>query len=252
MTNQPNQVRSMPLFSQTITDFWRAQFLNGDVLYSDEVFTVAINPDLDEDNRVMLLETAEGRVMAVLTPALADKSGLYQGQDLSEATFRRKLNEAGVKLHGADYLCYFSEDDKNVLLQENLEGDLRRLTEQDDAVFSQFQSSASEQDLDDAYVELDHWAVFGSFDENRLVCAASMYPWDNSKIADLGVLTLTPFRGKGHARKVVRSISKYAYDQGYEPQYRCQLDNLASTALAKAAGLTLFGKWDVVSPDSTV
>lgn len=242
----------MPLFSQTITDFWRAQFLNGDVLYSDEVFTVAINPDLDEDSRVMVLETADGRVMAVLTPALADKVGLYQRQDLSEATFRRKLNEARVKLHGADYLFYFSEDDKNVLLQENLEGDLRRLTEQDDADFSEFQSSASEQDLDDAYVELDHWAAFGSFEQNRLVCAASMYPWeDNAQIADLGVLTLTPFRGKGHARKVVRSISKYACDQGYEPQYRCQLDNLASTALAKAAGLTLFGKWDVVSPDST-
>ena len=241
----------MHLLSQTITDFWQASFLNGNVLYSDEVFTVAINPDLSEDRRVMVLETSDGRVMAVLTPALADKLGLYQLQDLSEPTFRRKLNEAGVTLHGADYLFYFSEVDKNVLLQENLEGVLRRLTEQDGAIFSEFQSSASEQDLDDAYVELDHWAVFGSFEQNRLVSAASMYPWENAQIADLGVLTLTPFRGKGHARKVVRSISKYAYGQGYEPQYRCQLDNQASTLLAKAAGLTLFGKWEVISPDST-
>ncbi|MCM3271694.1 GNAT family N-acetyltransferase [Paenibacillus elgii] len=251
MTNQPSR-ESMPLFSQTITDFWRAQFLNGDVLYSDEVFTLVINPDLDEDSRVMVLETADGRVMAVLTPALAEKTGLDQRQDLSEPIFRRKLNEAGVTLHGADYVFYFSEAEKNVLLQENLEGDLRRLTEQDDAVFSEFESSASEQDLDDAYVELDHWAVFGSFEHSRLVSAASMYPWEeDAHIADLGVLTLTPFRGKGHARKVVRSISKYAYEQGYEPQYRCQLDNQASVSLAKAAGLTLFGKWDVVSPDST-
>ncbi|XOK61132.1 GNAT family N-acetyltransferase [Paenibacillus elgii] len=251
MTNQPSR-ESMPLFSQTITDFWQAQFLNGDVLYSDGVFTVAINPDLDEDSRVMVLETAAGRVMAVLTPALAEKAGLDQRQDLSEPIFRRKLNEAGVTLHGADYVFYFSEAEKNILLQESLEGDLRRLTEQDEAVFSEFRSSASEQDLDDAYVELDHWAVFGSFEHNRLVSAASMYPWgEDSHIADLGVLTLTPFRGKGHARKVVRSISKCAYEQGYEPQYRCQLDNQASVSLAKAAGLTLFGKWDVVSPDST-
>ncbi|KOY18175.1 acetyltransferase, partial [Paenibacillus xylanivorans] len=200
----------MSLFLQTITDFWRTQFLNGDILYTDEVFTVTINPDLDKDSRVMVLETTDGRVMAVLTPAMADKVGLYQRQDLSEEIFRRKLNEAGVTLHGADYLFYFSETDKNVLLQENLEGDLRRLTEQDDAVFYEFESSASEQDLDDAYVELDHWAVFGSFEQNRLVSAASMYPWeDNAQIADLGVLTLTPFRGKGHARKVVRSICKY-------------------------------------------
>ncbi|WP_387464154.1 GNAT family N-acetyltransferase [Photorhabdus sp. RM323S] len=241
----------MSLFSQTITDFWRTPFLNGDVLYSDEVFTVAINPGLSEDRRVMVLETSDDRVMAVLTPALADKLRLYQRQDLSEPIFRRKLNEAGVTLHGADYLFYFSKADKNVLLQENLEGVLRRLTEQDDAVFSEFQSSASEQDLDDAYVELDHWAVFGSFEQKRLVSAASMYPWENAPIADLGVLTLTPFRGQGHARKVVRSISKYACDQGYEPQYRCQLDNQTSVSLAKAAGLTLFGKWEVISPDST-
>lgn len=247
-----SQKSSMPLFSQKITDFWQEQFLNGDVLYSDEAFTVTINPDLDEDSRVMVLETIDGRVMVVLTPAMAAKVGLNQRQDLSEEIFHRKLNEAGVTLHGADYVFYFSEAEKNVLLQENLRGDLRRLTEQDEAVFSEFQSSASEQDLDDAYVELDHWAVFGSFEQNRLVSAASMYPWeDNVQIADLGVLTLTSFRGKGHARKVVRSICKYAYDQGYEPQYRCQLDNHASTSLAKAAGLTLFGKWDVISPDST-
>ncbi|TCZ78970.1 N-acetyltransferase [Paenibacillus albiflavus] len=241
----------MPLFSQTIIDYWREQFLNGDVLYSDEAFTVTVNPDLDEDSRIMVLETTDGRVRAVLTPALADKVGLYQRQDLSGPIFRRKLNEAGITLHGADYVFYFSETEKNVLLQEIMESDLRQLTEQDNAVFSEFESAASEQDLDDAFVELDHWAVFGSFEQNRLVCAASMYPWeDDTQIADLGVLTLTPFRGKGHARKVVRSICKYAYDQGYEPQYRCQLDNHASTLLAKAAGLTLFGKWDVISPNS--
>ncbi|MFF0826384.1 GNAT family N-acetyltransferase [Brevibacillus sp. NPDC003359] len=245
-----NQVRNEPVFSQTITDFWREQFLNGDVLYSDESFTVAINPELDEDSRVMVLETCDGRVMAVLTPELADKIGLSQQQNLSESTFRQKLSEAGVTLHGADYLFYFSKADKNLLLQENLEGNLRRLTEQDEAVFSAFTSSASEQDLDDAYVELDHWAVFGSFEQKRLVSAASMYPWEkDTQIADLGVLTLTSFRGKGHARKVVRSICKYAYGQGYEPQYRCQLDNHASTTLAKVAGFTLFGKWEVISLD---
>ncbi|MGO4185444.1 GNAT family N-acetyltransferase [Paenibacillus sp. TAF43_2] len=242
----------MSLFSQTITDFWKAPFLNGDVLYSDDVFTVATNDDLSEDRRVMLLESSDGRVMAILTAALAEKIGLYQGQDLSESTFRRKLKEAGVALHGADYLFYFSEADKYKLLQENQDGVLRQLTVQDDLIFSEFQSLASEQDLDDAYVELDHWAVFGSFEQNRLASAASMYPWENVQIADLGVLTLTSFRGKGHARKVVRTISKYAYSQGYEPQYRCQLDNQASTSLAKAAGLTLFGKWEVISPESIV
>lgn len=35
--------------------------------------------------------------------------------------------------------------------------------------------------MDDAYVELDNWAVFGSFEEHRLVSAASMYPWDSAQ-----------------------------------------------------------------------
>lgn len=155
----------MYLFSQTITDYWKSQFLNGDVIYRDENFTVTINPDLSEDSRVMVLEITDGRVLAVLTPEMVDKLDLSKGQELSELVSRQKLNEAGVTLHGADYLFYFSEVEKNVLLQESLEGTLRQLTEQDDAIFSEFESSAWEQDLDDAYVELDHWAVFGSFEQ---------------------------------------------------------------------------------------
>jgi GNAT superfamily N-acetyltransferase len=255
MPNQQNQplqttTTSMPIFSEKIAAFWREQFRNGEVLYHDEVLTLSINPDLSADNRVMVLAMADGKVMAVLTPALAAKAGLTQQAELTEAILRQKLNEAGVTLHGADYLFYFTEADKNALMQEAVDGDLRQLTEQDHALFSEFQASASEQDLDDAYVELDHWAVFGSFEHNRIVSAASMYPWLDSHIADTGVLTLSAYRGKGHARKVVRSISKYAYGRGYEPQYRCQLDNYASTSLAKAAGLTLFGKWEIVSPYS--
>ncbi|WP_319940676.1 hypothetical protein [Xenorhabdus littoralis] len=93
-------------------------------------------------------------------------------------------------------------------MQENAGSTLRQLTEKEDEdVFSEFQSSVSEQDLNNAYVELDHWAVFGSFEQHRLVSAASMYPWDNAKIADLGVLTLAPFRGKGHARKVYAQLA---------------------------------------------
>ncbi len=110
---------------------------------------------------------------------------------------------------------------------------------------------STEEDLDAAYVELDHWAVFGLFEGNTLVCAASMYPWDDARIADLGVLTAEQYRGKGYAVKLVRSICRYALNQGYTPQYRCQLDNLASVGLAKAAGLSHFGKWEVISPNST-
>ncbi|CAM3783059.1 GNAT family N-acetyltransferase [Xenorhabdus thuongxuanensis] len=242
----------MPLFSKAITDFWQALLLGENTLYKDNVFTVATNTSLEQDNRVMVLETSNSRVMAVLAPELAEKADLYHQEKMSESIFRQKLNEANITLHGADYIFYFPETEKSQLLQENPDNMQRQLTEEKDGeVFSAFQASASEQDLDNAYVELDHWAVFGSFDEqNRLVSAASMYPWNDSQLADMGVLTLESFRSKGYARKVVRAISQYACAQGYEPQFRCQLDNPASAALAKAAGLTLFGKWEVISPDS--
>lgn len=81
------------------------------------------------------------------------------------------------------------------------------------------------------------------------MCVASMYPWNDAPLADLGVLTLPPYRGQGHARRVVRAISRHALARQYEPQYRCQLDSHASVAAVESAGLTRFGTWDVVSPD---
>jgi RimJ/RimL family protein N-acetyltransferase len=237
-------------FSRTATDLWIRTFSNGQCLHSDRSFQLTVNPALSAERRVMVLETADGCVMAAVTPAVGQKLSLIRRPVRSSDAFRRRLQEVGVSLHGADCLFYFSEADKYSLLADQPAG-VRRLSDRDHAVFAEFQSAAAEQDMEDAYVELEHWAAFGAFEQNRLVSVASAYPWGGEQIADLGVLTLEPFRGRGHARKLVRSISQYAAGQGYEPQYRCQTDNEASLAVARAAGLTLFGRWEVVSPDST-
>lgn len=222
------------------------------MLYRDADLTVVANATLDADRRAMVWRGAVGETHAVMTPVIAERLGLRNLQHtLTEPVLRQTLVDGNVQLHGADYVFHFTEADKLVLVQEPSPVHVRQLHAGEDAtVFTAFQSSATEQDLDDAYVELDHWAVFGAFEDGRLVCAASMYPWDGQKIADLGVLTLPPHRGKGHAARVVRAISRYACAQGYEPQYRCQLDNGASVALAKAAGFTLFGTLEVISPES--
>ena len=238
----------MPLFSPEIIDFWNASFA-GDVLASADRFTVAVNPDHDEDSPAMVLHTAENGVIVALSPALAAALSPAAGQALTEATLRQGLRAAGIVLNGADNLFYFTEADKAVLLRENSGDHVRALTAKDASAFALFQGAASEEDLDAAYVELDHWLVYGAFDGDRLVCAASMYPWQERQIADLGVLTLASDRGRGHAREVVRAISRAALERGYQPQYRCQLDNHASVALAGAAGLTLFGQWEAPSEE---
>lgn len=234
----------MPTHAPTVTDFWRTMF-HGDVRYRSEALTVTANPGLSHDRRAMVLETVDGSARLVLTVSVADRLNLSGHPGLAE--LRRRLADLGIAFHGADHLFYFTEAEKDRLLTEEPGDDVRRLTGEDRELFAAFTSGASASDLDDAYVELDHWAVFGAVEDDRLVTVASMYPWRQSVLADVGVLTLPPFRGRGHARHVIRAISRYAYGRAHHPQYRCQLDNLASVALAKSAGLTRFGTWDVVA-----
>jgi len=240
-------------FSKQVTDFWNEE-MNGDLWYKDDSFTLMINEDLEEDGQIMLLESADKqRVNAVITSAIMKRIGLMVNDSLSESVFLQLLKDAGISLHGADYIYYYQEENKKKLLETASIETIRLLNASDGEAFEYFVSSASEQDLDDAYVELDHWVVFGSFEDGKLVSAASMYPWgDDVKIADLGVLTLPDYRGKGHARNLVHTICKYTLQQGYEPQYRCQIDNHASVALAAASGLTLYGKWDLIASDSII
>ncbi|GAA3226376.1 GNAT family N-acetyltransferase [Oerskovia jenensis] len=258
------------MFSQTITDFWRAPLVGGDVLHRDEALTVVSNPGLPEDRRVTVLTTrgadasdspaaptasltdGPGAVLVAVTPQIAGLLDLAGPRAVTEASVRRALQDAGITLHEADCVFHLTQHATTALRAEADAPTVRRLTALDAAAFSAFEASAPEQDLDDAYVELDHWAVFGAFEGERLVAAASTYPWGDSRLADTGVLTLPDARGKGHARQVVRAISRHALSQGYEPQYRCQVDNAASRALAARAGFTQLGTWEVVSPDSAV
>jgi GNAT superfamily N-acetyltransferase len=239
-------------FSTTISNFWNAAFLGGEILYRDARFTLAARPDLDHDSRVMVLTHPDGPSMAVVTPELAGRLGLRELHAPSADSFRRRLADANLVLHGADALFYFSAAEKHALLAEPEPPAVRALTARDAGAFAVFESSAPEQDLDDAYVALTHWAAFGAFVRDRLVSAASMYAWEGSRLADLGVLTLAHARGHGHARRVVRALCRHAYAQGCEPQYRAQLDHVASMALARSVGLSAYGVWEVVSPDCDV
>lgn len=236
----------MPDFPTAAVTYWNTLFGS-----DSAAFSVHIDAPLRDGRRVMLLQTVDGRERAAVAPALAERLSLQRQPCATSTAFRQRLADAGVALHGADSVFYFDAAAADTLPRHDTAG-LRRLDAADAAAFAQFQAAASEQDLDDAYVELDHWAVFGAFVDDRLVCVGSAYPWDEAPIADLGVLTLAAFRGRGLARAVVHAIGRYARDAGYEPQYRCQHDNAASLALARAAGLRLFGHWDVIAADCAV
>jgi RimJ/RimL family protein N-acetyltransferase len=250
---ETSTIERMLEFPRTITDYWDGLFACGEVIQADQDLTITINPNLSPQRRVMLLRQADGMTRAALTPQIANLLSLPSphggAQLLPLQRFRARLAEVGVVLHPPDRILYYLAAMQPWPVTVS-EAAARELSERDAAAFTAFQSEASEQDQEAAtFVELDHWAVFGVFEQERLVSAASMYPWDNAAIADLGVLTLPGWRGKGYARALVRSISRHALGRAHQPQYRCQLDNSASTALARAAGFSLFGLWEVVSPD---
>ncbi|KQO13432.1 hypothetical protein ASF09_00025 [Sphingomonas sp. Leaf242] len=192
----------------------------------------------------MMLEGIDGRVRTVLRPELIDRVSLNAPGVTLIADIQDLLEREGVSLHDPDYLFYLPADTR-VAFGQSLAA--RQLTIEDRDAFEAFHADASGQDRDDAFVELDHWAVFGCFENGRLVSAASAYPWESGLFADLGVLTLPDVRGRGFARAVVLTISEFSRRKGYEPQYRCQIDNLASVTLAKSCGFALFGKWIVAS-----
>lgn len=238
----------MTAFPKPVLDYWHHAFAADQCSVRGNL-SFAISAGLSAKRPAMMLKTVEGSVQAVVRPEIAERAGLSVLDTVSADVVKDRLERAGVILHDPDYLFYLPAEERRAPDDARQP---RRLTEADRSFFDIFYNMASEQDREDAWVELDHWAVFGCFDGDRLVCAASMNLWDNSPIADLGVLTLPDARGRGYARAVVGAINRFSRQQGYEPQYRCQLDNLASVALARSCGLTLFGEWIVAAEPPSV
>ncbi len=243
----------MPDFSPVITDYWTAAF-SGKTLHHNEHLTINVNPDLRHDERVTILRTADDdRVRIAVNPAVAEvlAKDIATLDNPTETDIRAALAAQGVVLNGADSVFYLTDSAADDILGDCGSTNIRPLTDADSGIFASFKAAVSEEDWDGAYVELDHWAVFGAFDEHQqLVSIGSMYPWDDEfPLADIGVLTLTSAQSRGHAKTLVRTMFRYALTEGYEPQYRCQLDNAASVRLAASLDLQIYGQWEVVIPE---
>ncbi|WP_394770678.1 GNAT family N-acetyltransferase [Lacisediminihabitans sp.] len=209
-----------------------------------------IDPALAENRSVSLLKLDGGADILALTPERAVGLSLAAADRVDAATLATRIAHAGITLNDPDYLFYLPLAEQDAVRHEPAFAGTRRLTSDDEKAFARFADEAPEDDRDEAFVELDHWLVVGTFVDGRLVAAASMYPWDGTRLADLGTITLPEYRGRGLARATVRAISAQAIAMGYEPQYRRQLDNAPSVALARSAGFVRFGEWQVIVSDA--
>jgi len=216
-----------------VTAYWNRMFGDGAVTVGDA---------LPAERPAMTLTTDEGTRAAFRTE-LAARLGILPPDTPAAATAR--LAAAGIVPNDPDLLFYAPDAGAAGPAANGV----RRLTAADGPAFDSFQAAVPADERDEAWVELDHWAAFGRFDGDRLVAAASLYPWRDSVLADIGVLTLPAERGRGHARAVVHAARGQAARAGYEVQYRCRRDNAASVALARACGFVLLGEWAVVEAD---
>lgn len=147
-----------------------------------------------------------------------------------------------IKFNSPDNIFYLHHEiAENDTASSNFE--TRLLVKEDKNLFEQFESETSEVDLDNAYVELDHTIVVGSFQNGKLVGVASAYEWQEESIQyDIGVVTNSKYQGKGIGYDLVKTLSNEILRRGYIPQYRCQQDNTASLKLAEKLGFELLGK----------
>ncbi len=221
-------------FAPAALQFWTA----GADLHPDRL-TVQIDDGLPDNRAVSLLTMPAGTLLR-LRSELADRIGTVA--DETEA--RRRLTAAGIRLNEKDLIHHLP---LSAPQRHRGSDGTRVLTAEDAELFAGFTDRCSADDLDEAYVELDHWLVHGAFDGTELVAAASAYPWFGSTLADIGVITRPDRRGLGHGRRVVASIAADLLARDHEPLYRCQPSNVSSAALARSGGFTVLGQWEVLA-----
>ena len=82
--------------------------------------------------------------------------------------------------------------------------------------------------------------MFVACDGEQIVAAAGYRPWLD-RIAHIGVVTRTGFRGQGLAKVVSAAAAAHAQAGGLVPQWRAREDNTPSRAVAVALGFTELG-----------
>lgn len=247
------------MFSRTVIEHWLPGAVAACATGSPDDTLVVVDPTLADNRALSVLSLPHERAILTLTPSWARTLGVAAGDVLATDRVDDLIRAAPVTLNDPDALFYIpaaatslrtadADDSADAAAPDHRH--TRRLTGDDRDAFARFTRAAPADDLDEAFVELDHWLVYGTFVGGELVAAASAYPWGRSRLADVGVITLPSHRGRGLGRETIRAISAASFTLGYEPQYRCQLDNSPSIALAEAAGFVRFGQWRVILPAS--
>ncbi len=227
------------MFSQTVTDAWFSSYNQGQALVDNETCRLVVNPDIQNAHTAHFMTLPDGRMQILMGEQAAERIAPIP-QDATGHHVQETLKAAGADTDEADRIHVYLPAALVGLQEQHA---VRTLTQDDAEAFARFEAASDPDELDEAYVELDHWCVMGVFDGDTLVAATSAYPWRDTKLADIGVITLASHRRRGLAVQMVHAISQEIAQRGYEPMYRAGVSNDASAGVALAAGMTRIGVW---------
>lgn len=186
--------------------------------------------------------------LAVLDRSLFDafKTNL-DGQDPSRESFLSFVESImGAELE-TDNLLYSRPG--SLKMPPPIEGlEVRSLTANDQEAFNAFNESCPAEDLEAAFVELDHDIVVGAFHEGTLVCKASAFPFfdedeGDDTVWDIGYATLPAWRGRGYGKACAAYLASLILEKGMLPQIRSTDQRPASLGIARSLGFEDFGRW---------
>jgi len=109
---------------------------------------------------------------------------------------------------------------------------VRELALSDQEHLSALHGSCTPEEVDEAFVEIDHEIVFGCFNDHELVSAASGYRMTG--FLDIGILTHSRFRKSGLGKMVVGALCSWAIAHKVPAQYRCNILNSGSLGVARS------------------
>ena len=188
--------------STAFSRFWLERFPTDSA--PDGRWLVGVREDLTHAIQTIL--TLDGRRLVAATPAFAARAGLVDGARLDDDALAGAVARAGARLNGPDHIFGFDDDHLPRLMGEENAASIRPLGPADADRFARLTGACSPSEVDEAYVEVDHWAAFGLFDGDEIVSAASAYPWRTrwwptsaSSPAPIAVAGVTPGRWCGRS-----------------------------------------------------
>jgi len=133
---------------------------------------------------------------------------------------------------------YVAEDELIKPKRLNNKFNIRKLTLDDKIYLKKLLKTCSDNEIENAEVEIDHEIILGCFNGKILTSVASVLDWGS--FYDVGVITHSEYRKLGLGKTVVFHICKEIFKTDKIPLYRCEVSLFSSIGVAKSLGFKQF------------